>query len=91
MAATTIWFLPAPRTDQRYWLPNRRSAVRLMCSTSSGCVRHFMLVRCRRSSKESWVKGFAGAVLMVSLMLRNRTHILGRSVCVFGANDRVYR
>src|SRR6266508_829243 len=37
IAATNIWLRPAPRTDQKYWSPNRRSAVRFMCITSSGC------------------------------------------------------
>ncbi|GJD47250.1 hypothetical protein AFCDBAGC_5143 [Methylobacterium cerastii] len=32
-----IWLRPAPSTDQRYWSPNSRSAVRFMCITSSGC------------------------------------------------------
>src|SRR5581483_11281829 len=36
-AATNIWLRPAPSTDHRYWSPKRRSAVRFMCSTSSGC------------------------------------------------------
>src|SRR5207244_2575830 len=37
IAATSIWLRPAPSTDQWYASPNRRSAVRFMCSTSSGC------------------------------------------------------
>ena len=37
-AAMAIWLRPAPSTDHLYWSPNSRSAVRFMCSTSSGCV-----------------------------------------------------
>src|SRR4029079_11927385 len=37
-AAIGIWLRPAPSTDQRYVVaPRSRSAVRFMCSTSSGC------------------------------------------------------
>lgn len=36
-AAMRSWLAPAPRTDQRKASPNRRSAVRFMCATSSGC------------------------------------------------------
>ena len=37
IAAIGSWLRPAPRTLQRYWSPKRRSAVRFMCATSSGC------------------------------------------------------